>query len=194
MSSEEFQEYPSPGDPHDGGNIFSDQKEAREYFRRRLGTDAYQSWLRSEQLGSHPRPLDDDGRRILQETIAPLLHDLAITGMHLPDVREEAHHEIAANAVCAWIQEPDGGGTGITILTDFPPAHRVTELAEQLQEWAAEQLRDLGRPSAWPLCPQHRSAGPADPQAPDGIPVWICMANRHVISKIGSLTSLSRPD
>jgi hypothetical protein len=137
---------------------------------------------------SQPRTLMPDERQIVRETIAPLLHDLGVTGMRLPDVREEARYDCPADHVCAWIQEPNGqGASGISILTLVPQALRVSLLAEQIQNWAADQLHDAGRLPEWPVCPDHSAGGRAFPRVTGESPVWICAETGHVISTIGYL-------
>jgi hypothetical protein len=108
--------------------------------------------------------------------------------MRLPDIREEARYACPDSHVCAWIREPDGrGATGINIFMLVPQAQRVSLLAGQLQNWAADQLHDAGRSPEWPVCPDHPAGGRAFPDVAEGSPVWICAENEHVISTIGSL-------
>ena len=118
-----------------------------------MGEEAFEHWQRSRELLRHPRPLDDIERAVLREAVTPLLADLAASGMSLPDIREEAHEERAAASVCAWIQGPGRTGEGISVLLDSSPAGRVAQLAEQFQNWAADQLHDAGRSPEWPGLP-----------------------------------------
>jgi hypothetical protein len=46
--------------------------------------------------------------------------------------------------VYGWIQEPDGTGTGISVLLDTSPAGRVAQLAEQFQDWRTAAPADAG--------------------------------------------------
>jgi len=153
-----------------------------------MGEEAFEHWQRSRELLRHPRPLDDIERAVLRQAVTPLLADLAASGMSLPDIREEAHEERAAASVCAWIQGPGRTGVGISVLLDSSPAGRVAQLAEQFQNWAADQLHDAGRSPEWPACPEH--PGPPhrlEPEVRDGAAVWACLESGHVIWAIGAL-------
>lgn len=110
------------------------------------------------------------------------------SGRSLPEIREEAHHQEAEASACAWIQGPGRTGTGISVRLAISPAAQVAELAEQLQNWAADQLHDAGLPPAWPACPEHPSQ-PHElaPEVRDGAAVWICGESGEVIWAIGAL-------
>jgi hypothetical protein len=153
------------------------------------GEEEFGRIRRSRELRDYPRPLADVERSVLQETAAPLLRDLAATGMSLPDIREEAHEDRGTEAVCAWIQGPGRTGEGLCIWLDGSPARRVEQLAEQFQSWAADQLHDAGRPPAWPGCPGHEHPAPyrLEPDVRDGAAVWVCPGTGQVIGKIGTL-------
>jgi hypothetical protein len=185
---------PAPGPSREGvsgegvlrDNMFLDEKEFIDSLGW-LDEERRQQVIESMRLARNPRRLNASERQILSETVAPLLRDLAATGMRLPDIRPEAHHVSGMEGVGAWIHEPDGCGSGIDIATDLPPAERVERLAEQIQNWAADQLHDAGRKPEWPLCPQHPACNRASPEVVDGSPVWVCGEGPHVISAIGSL-------
>jgi hypothetical protein len=146
------------------------------FFARRPG----------EQLRS-PRPLTPVEAAVLRQAAEPLLADLAASGLDVPDIRDEAHQEREA-AVCGWIQGPGRTGEGIWVLLDSPPAEQVTALAEQVQNWAADQLHDAGRPPEWPQCPQHPSPPHRlDPQLRDGRASWVCWQTGQVIWPVGEL-------
>lgn len=156
-------------------------------LREAMGEEAFAYWQRTRELMDNPRPLTDVERAVLRQAAAPLLADLAASGMSLPDIRDEAREE-REEAVCGWIQGPGRTGEGIWVLLDSSPAEQVRQLAEQLQNWAADQLHDAGRPQGWPACPQHPSPlhGLA-PQVRDGRAVWVCPVSGQVIWPIGEL-------
>jgi len=158
-------------------------------IRDRAGDEAAECWQRSRELLRHPRPLTDPERGVVRETTAPLLRDLAASGMTLPDIREEARHYEGTETVCAWIQGPGGTGEGISIRLDCSPAERVAWLAEQFQNWAADQLHDAGRPPEWPECPEHPVPHRLEPEVRDGAAVWTCLQSDHVIWEIGALVT-----
>jgi hypothetical protein len=163
-------------------------------MREVLGEEAFAGWQRSRELSDNPRPLGDAERAVLGRAIAPLLADLAASGMSLPDIREEAHEERQAPSVCGWIQRLDGTGEGISVLADTSPAEQVAELAEQVQNWAADQMHDAGRTPEWPACPQHPSTPHRlDPEVRDGRAVWTCRQTGQVIWPIGDLVRPAVP-
>jgi hypothetical protein len=73
--------------------------------------------------------------------------------MSLPDIRDEAHEDRGTGTVCAWIQGPGRTGEGISVPLDCSPAEQMVQLAEQFQNWAADQLHDAGLPPGWPGSP-----------------------------------------
>jgi hypothetical protein len=184
-----------PGGPHQAngdneGSFFvyrRDDRAAVAALREEMGEEAFARWQRRRELLVSPRPLTDMERAVLRQAVAPLLADLAASGMSVPDIRDEAHEEREA-AACGWIQGPGRTGAGIWVMLDSSPAEQVTELAEQLQNWAADQLHDAGRRPEWPGCPQHPSpAHRLEPQVRDGRAAWVCWESGQVIWPIGEL-------
>jgi hypothetical protein len=145
-------------------------------------------WQRDSELARNPRPLTEAERAVLWRVAAPVLADLAASGMTLPDIREEAHEEREAPSVCGWIQGPGGTGEGICVLLESPAAEQVAQLAEQFQNWAADQLHEAGRAPEWPACPQHPSPPRRlEPEVRDGHAAWVCWASGQVIWPVGEL-------
>jgi hypothetical protein len=158
-------------------------------MRETLGEAGFARWQRSMDLGENPRPLDDTERTVLRSAAAPLLTDLAASGMPLPDIREEAHDEPGLPSATGWIQEPDGTGMAIAVLLDLSPAQQITDVAEQIQYWATDQQQDAGRPLYWPACPQHPDAPHRlTPEVREDRAVWTCWESRQLIWPIGELT------
>jgi hypothetical protein len=171
-----------------GGGFFrGDDPQALAALRDTMGDEVFERIQLSRELHKHPRPLTDVERRVLRETVAPLLRDLAASGMSLPDIREEAREDRGDEAVCAWIQGPGVTGEGISIWLDSSSADQVAELAEQIQNWAADKLHDAGHPPEWPRCPEHPTPHRLSPEVRDSFAVWICPESRHVIWAIGGL-------
>jgi hypothetical protein len=169
-------------------NVRGDDPGALAAMREMMGAESFARWPRSQELLEHPRPLTDMERSVLREAAAPLLADLAARGMSLPDIREEAREERAEASVCAWIQGPGRAGEGIWVLLESSPEERVAQLAEQFQNWAADQLLDAGLPPRWPACPEHPSSPHRlEPDVRDGAAVWVCWESGHVIGAIGAL-------
>ena len=69
---------------------------------------------------------------VLRAVLAPVLADLAASGVSPPDIREEAHED-REESVCAWIQGPGITGEGISVILDRSPAEQVAELAERFR-------------------------------------------------------------
>ena len=158
-------------------------------LRARLGDEVYEWVERSWALQESPRPLAGDEVAVLRAAVAPLLRDLERTGRALPDIREEAHDDRGEDAVCAWIQEPDSGGQGISVWLRYPPGEQLRELAEQLQDWAGDV--QLGR-EPWPDCPDHPGSHVLSPDSRDESAVWLCPQSKRVIAAIGTLGAPGR--
>jgi hypothetical protein len=142
---------------------------------------------RSRALWQSPRPLTDEEKAVLWEAVTPLLRDMEATGQTLPDIREEAHDDQGEDAVCAWIQEPDGRyGQGIAVWLNCSPAFQLYSLAEQMQSWAVDVQVDSGR-RPWPDCPEHPGSHMLGPDIRDEVVVWCCPDSGHVIAAIGTL-------
>jgi len=172
----------------DGGGFFrGDDRDALAAIRGLMGDESFARMRRSEELSRRPRPLTDAERGTLREAVAPLLRDLAASGMPLPDIREEAHEYRGDEAVCAWIGGPGSTGEGIWVWLDSSPAEQVAGLAEQLQNWAADLLHDAGRSPGWPVCPGHPAAHGLSPEVREGAAVWACPHNGQLIWPIGAL-------
>ena len=177
---------PGRGDTDDGGGGFRNEAEARKRLRNQIGQERYNR-VSDSLWPSGSRPLAAEESAILRETVGPLLRDLEAAGLRLPDIREEVRYGCDPAQVCAWIEEVDGGGSGIVILKELPAPERVALLAEQIQNWAADQLHDASLYPEWPVCPIHPAAGRAHPEVRDAAAVWVCSQARHPISAIGSL-------
>jgi len=148
-------------------------------LRTKMGEDAFARWQRSMDLAQRPRLLTGMEQAVLRQAVAPLLADLAASGMSLPDIRGEAHEERRAASVCGWIHGPGRTGQGIWVLLDSRPAEQVVQLAGQIQRSAADQLAGAGRSPEWPACPGH-SGSPhrLEPEVRDGVAVWACRGKR----------------
>ena len=110
------------------------------------------------------------------------------TGQARPDIRADAHQDRGEDAVCGWIQEPDGCGQGITVWLDSPPAEQLCSLAEDLQDWAGDIQQDPQR-RPWPDCPDHPGAHALGPETNDNVAVWYCPQTLQIVADIGALGS-----
>jgi hypothetical protein len=150
-------------------------------------------------LYKHPRPLDDDERRILREAARPVLSDLALAGLS-PDIRDESREDLGPQTVTAWLQGPiSGAGQVLRVWRDASFAERVVQLAEQFQEWASDSQtwEHAGYARAgvelwaiWPACPEHDRSHALVAALDDDCAVWSCAESGHVIAEIGTLDDL----
>lgn len=137
-----------------------------------------------------PRPLTATARSQLQGNLAPILRDITATGAILPEVQEEAHEDLGADVVSAWVQGPDGiFGSGIRVDMHVAPEERLADIAEQLQEWEMEELAAAGRPATWPECPEHPNSHPLSPQVRNGVAMWCCPRTGNPEYPIGAATA-----
>ena len=162
-------------------------------LRGMVDAETFERVQRAQDLHRQPRPLTDPECEVVRETAAPLLRDLAASGLTPPEIRCEAHEDRGDEAVCAWIAGPGRAGAGIWIWLDSTPADQVADLAEQFQNWAADQLVDAGHSPEWPACPAHRAPHGLHPQSRDGAAVWVCSQGDQVICEIGALGALGKP-
>lgn len=113
----------------------------------------------------------------------PVLRDLR--GAALSPARIEDHGWTGDKdwpSVTVW--SADGSGVGVSVWRYAAEAERVVSVAEQVQEWAFEEL--WGRaPTNWPRCPSHPDNHPLAPAADGGHAVWLCPGDRIVVAQIG---------
>jgi hypothetical protein len=122
----------------------------------------------------------------LRESIDRVLPDLLATSGLTPEIRDV---EWAADPPLqsAMLHSPDGTGRGISVRSDEGPAERVADLADQIQEWAVEELCAIGQPATWPECPEHPDSHPLAPVAVGGVAVWECPRSNRIVAEIGHL-------
>ncbi|HEY6481075.1 MAG TPA: hypothetical protein VIZ00_13665 [Streptosporangiaceae bacterium] len=128
----------------------------------------------------------------LAGALAPVLHDLRTSGSVLPEVRDQQWDGIEGQAT-AYLYSPDGSGQGVFVMTGEPLPQQIASVADQVQEWAVEELCSVGRATNWPPCPQHPGSHPLSPVAQGSQAVWTCPATGLAISEIGQLGPGPRP-
>ena len=122
----------------------------------------------------------------LAEALAPVLRDLENSGSVVPDVRDEQWDGIEGQ-VTAMLYSPPGWAQGVWAMTGEPRPERIASVADQVQEWAVEELCSLGRPTNWPPCPQHPGTHPLSPVVSGARAVWNCPKTGDVVAEIGQL-------
>ncbi len=85
------------------------------------------------------------------------------------------------------VTNPEGTGQGVSILLEDSLQQRIASVADQVQEWAVEQLWYAGRPATWPECPQHPDGHPLEASVMDEVAVWRCPRSKARIATVGSL-------
>ena len=122
----------------------------------------------------------------LAEALTPVLRDLEYSGSVIPEVREDQWGGIEGQATAA-LRSADGSGLGVSVMTGESRPQRIASVADQVQEWAVEELCSVGRPTNWPQCPHHPSSHPLSAVVRDGRAVWTCPATGRPVSEIGQL-------
>jgi hypothetical protein len=129
----------------------------------------------------HPDVVDP----LLRKAMAPALRDLRTSGIAEPRIEDDDWADDPATAsVMFW--SPDGSGLGVSVNRAAPEYERVAMLADQVQDWAIEELWGKA-PTNWPPCPRHPNNHPMRVSIHDATAVWICPADEVVISPIGEL-------
>ncbi len=87
-------------------------------------------------------------------------------------------------SVTLW--SADGSGTGVSVARFAPGFERIASVADQVQEWAIEELW-VQASTNWPPCPQHPNRHPMKATTRVGAAVWECPADEALMSEIGML-------
>ena len=123
---------------------------------------------------------------VLEQTLAPVLRDLSGAGL-APARIEEENWTGLEHRPSAMVRSADGSGSGISVDRQATSAERVAAVADQIQEWAIEEL--WGRASTnWPRCPHHPETHPMKATVQHQTAVWVCPVDDKPVALIGSLT------
>jgi hypothetical protein len=122
----------------------------------------------------------------LAEALAPVLRDLESSGSVIPEVRENQWSDVEGQAT-AMLHSPDGSGQGVSVMAGESPVQQIASVADQVQEWAVEELCSVGRPTNWPQCPKHPSTHPLAAVVRADRAVWTCPATGRPVCEIGQL-------
>lgn len=124
---------------------------------------------------------------VLTAALTPVLRDLRSTGAPLPIVEDREWTDDPASP-SAMLRSADGGAMGVRVTRSAPAAERVAMAADQVQEWAIEELWPSGR-NNWPPCPRHPTSHPMRATAGRAVAGWRCPADDVVVVAIGELPS-----
>lgn len=86
----------------------------------------------------------------------------------------------------AMLWSPDDGGTGIWVHLGDSRALQVAHVADQVQEWAVEELWG-SRPTNWPPCPHHPTTHPLTTEVRDDAAWWCCPKDGTAVAVVGTL-------
>lgn len=122
---------------------------------------------------------------ILIQAMAPVLRDLAVSGIASPRIEDKEWADDAGQA-SAMLWSPDGSGRGVSVDLAAPEFEQVACVADQVQEWAIEELWG-SRPTNWPQCPRHPHSHPMTATTHAATAVWACPMDGLVIVPVGTL-------
>lgn len=122
----------------------------------------------------------------LSAALAPVLRDLGRAGIAAPGIDADDWSG-DPDRPSAMLRSPDGSGTGVCVSRSALAVERVVAMAEQVQEWAIEELWGQGASTSWPGCPHHPSSHPLQAAERDGEAVWVCPADLTSVSPVGAL-------
>ena len=86
----------------------------------------------------------------IDRAMALVLKDLEVTGARIPRV-EDSDWQDWPGAESAFLWSADKSGVGVWIDTARSEAEQIVMLAEQVQDWAVEELARV-RATNWPAC------------------------------------------
>ena len=136
--------------------------------------------------GMSPNDENGDVDSQLEAALPPVRSDLANT-IGLTFIVREEHWSDHPDQRTAWLAGDSGGGVGIFVMAGESAPAQVAAIADQVQEWAIEELWGQGRSATWPVCPEHPKTHSLKPVVHDGVAVWCCPVSLAVVSAIGSL-------
>jgi hypothetical protein len=121
---------------------------------------------------------------VLARALKPVLLDLRRTGMDLPGFRDQGLSD--ADSAAVNLVSPDGSESSLRVGYLGSEAERVAQAADQVQEWAIEELWPR-LPTNWPPCPHHPAGHPLQASAVDGVAVWMCPVDAVLFAPVGAL-------
>lgn len=118
------------------------------------------------------------------DAMAPSFHDLVRTCPVPASIVDEPWSDFGPSIM---MYSPGGSGIGLWVDLSLPAPDRVVQVAEQVQDWAVEELWGAGRPAVWPECPSHPDSHPMKAIVVEGQPVWVCPVDWTKEAVIGEL-------
>jgi hypothetical protein len=141
---------------------------------------------RKPPAATPPAPQTDAMTEHLYRALNAVFRDLDPTGCPAPNVEPRAWQHWPS-AESAMLRAEDGSGQGVWTDTAVSEADQLAMVAEQVQDWAVEELCRRRLPTNWPQCPQHPDNHPLNAAVRDGAAVWECPSTRRPVGRIGRL-------
>jgi hypothetical protein len=124
--------------------------------------------------------------RAIDEALELISRDLSAGGVPLPRV-EPTDWQACEPSESVMLFAADGTGMGVWLDLGASPAARFAHIADQVQDWAVEELARLGRPTNWPVCATHPVNHPLKATVEGGHAVWACPTGGAASSPIGGV-------
>ncbi|MBN1093622.1 hypothetical protein JKP75_14300 [Blastococcus sp. TML/M2B] len=121
----------------------------------------------------------------LARALEPVLHDLRAGGPqpHRIGDQDPADEEGVASA---WLWSADGSGTGVSVVLGAPLPEQLAHVADQVHDWAVEELWGTARTS-WPPCPEHPDSHPLVVRRAGDDVTWACPRSGTTVCRVGEL-------
>jgi hypothetical protein len=136
-----------------------------------------------------PQFTGDDGisdgyPRLMEEALRAALDVL------LPELQRTAGLRPLIEERGDWVMllNQEGHGQGVQLRGDGEP-DELAQLADQVQEWAVEELWNQSRSATWPECPFHPDSHPLEPAVVAGTATWRCPKTSESVASIGALST-----
>jgi hypothetical protein len=117
--------------------------------------------------------------QMLQDVLDVLLPELRRTSGLRPLIEDRGTHGV-------MFLNDEGHGQGVQIRAETRP-NQLAHVADQIQEWAVEELWNQGRSATWPDCPFHPNSHPLEPAVVAGGASWRCPKTGATVAAIGEL-------
>jgi hypothetical protein len=123
---------------------------------------------------------------VLRQALDPILRDLRAAAV-VSERIEDSDWTGDPDRPAAMLWGVDGGGRGIAVARSETDVERIASMADQVQEWAIEELWGVGASTNWPCCPLHPDSHPMQAVARSDGTWWTCPAGQTAIALIGAL-------
>ena len=122
----------------------------------------------------------------LRSALDTVLPELRATTALSPAVQDDQWSDYPGQE-CAMLWAPDGSGMGIWVLRGESPAAQAASLADQVQDWAHEELQRRGATPTWPPCPMHPDTHPLRAVVDGDQAAWRCPTSIQTVAPLGQL-------